>query len=181
MNKPTRLSVVILVIIFILSACCEPSLPPGEEPIYLSLVWHQHQPLYYKDADGVYTGGGAPPHATKDYYDMAAILEDYPNVHVTFNLTPVLIRQLDDLAAGAKDYYWVLSEIPADKLTNEQKRFILTRFFDANWDHMIARYPRYQELLDLRGSDASSEAIEAALSVFTEQDFRDLQVWWNLS
>jgi len=181
MNKPIRLLGIILVIVFILSACCEPTPPPGEEPIYLSLVWHQHQPLYYKNENGVYTRPWARAHATKDYYDMAAILEGYPDVRVTFNLTPVLIRQLDDLAAGAKDYYWVLSEIPAGELTDEQKRFILTHFFDANWDHMIARYPRYLELLELRGRDASPEAIEAALEAFTEQDLRDLQVWWNLA
>jgi alpha-amylase/alpha-mannosidase (GH57 family) len=205
MNTHDRLLVIFLITAFILSACCEPPALPeetstpikgpvstekpipseepasGEEPIYLSLVWHQHQPLYYKDADGVYTRPWARAHATKDYYDMVAILENYPDVHATFNLTPVLIRQLDDLATGAKDYYWVLSEIPANELTDEQKRFILTRFFDANWDRMIARYPRYQELLDLRGSDASPEAIEAALATFTIQDFRDLQVWWNLA
>ncbi len=157
------------------------SAPASEAPIYLALVWHQHQPLYYKDADGVYTRPWARAHATKDYYDMAAILEDYPDVHVTFNLTPVLIRQLDDLAAGAKDYYWTLSEIPAAELSEEQKRFILTRFFDANWDHMIARYPRYLELLDLRGRGAEPETIEEALATFSEQDFRDLQVWWNLA
>jgi alpha-amylase/alpha-mannosidase (GH57 family) len=155
--------------------------PAPKDAIYLSLVWHQHQPLYYKDADGVYTRPWARAHATKDYYDMAAILRSYPDVHVTFNLTPVLIRQLDDLAAGAKDYYWVLSEIPADQLDNEQKRFILTRFFDANWDHMIARCPRYEQLLDLRGRDAEPETIEAALAAFTEQDLRDLQTWWNLA
>jgi alpha-amylase/alpha-mannosidase (GH57 family) len=112
---------------------------------------------------------------------MAAILENHPDVHVTFNLTPVLIRQLDDLAAGAKDYYWVLSEVPASQLDDDQKRFILTRFFDANWDHMIGRHPRYRELLDLRGRDAGPDTIEAALGIFTEQDFRDLQVWWNLA
>ena len=155
--------------------------PTGEEPIYLALVWHQHQPLYYKDADGVYTRPWARAHATKDYYDMAAILEDFPNVHVTFNLTPVLIRQLDDLAGGAKDYYWVLSEVPAGQLTDEQKQFILTRFFDANWDHIIARFPRYVELLDLRGHDTKAETIAAALTKYTEQDYRDLQVWWNLA
>ncbi|RME45358.1 MAG: glycoside hydrolase [Caldilineae bacterium] len=149
--------------------------------LYLNLVWHQHQPLYYKDENGVYTRPWARAHATKDYYDMAALLQDYPGVHVTFNLTPVLIRQLDDLASGAKDYYRVLSEIPAGNLTDDQKRFLLTRFFDANWDHVIARFPRYRELLDKRGPSADPNAIEAALTTFSEQDFRDLQVWWNLA
>ncbi len=155
--------------------------PIPEDALFLSLVWHQHQPLYYKNADGVYTRPWARVHATKDYLDMATTLENYPSVHVTFNLTPVLIRQLDDLAAGAKDYYWVLSEIPADQLTDSQKRFILTRFFDANWDHVIARYPRYRELLDKRGRSSDEAVIEAALTTFSEQDFRDLQVWWNLA
>ena len=41
--------------------------PTAEEPIYLALVWHQHQPLYYKDGDGVYTRPWARAHATKDY------------------------------------------------------------------------------------------------------------------
>jgi alpha-amylase/alpha-mannosidase (GH57 family) len=151
-----------------------------DDAVYLNLVWHQHQPLYYKDEDGVYTRPWARAHATKDYYDMAALLQNYPDVHATFNLTPVLIRQLDDLASGAKDYYRVLSEIPAGELTDDQKRFVLTRFFDANWDHVITRIPRYVELLDKRGRTANTETIEAALNTFTEQDFRDLQVWWNL-
>lgn len=154
---------------------------PAEDVLYLNLLWHQHQPLYYKDENGVYTRPWARAHATKDYYDMAALLQDYPDVHATFNLTPVLIRQLDDLAAGAKDYYRVLSEIPAGELTDDQKRFILTRFFDANWDHIVARFPRYLELLDKRGRAADEATIEAALAAFSEQDFRDLQVWWNLA
>ena len=155
--------------------------PTGEQPLYVALVWHQHQPLYYKDPEtGVYTRPWARVHATKDYYDMAAMLEGYPDVRVTFNLTPVLIRQLDDLAAGAKDVYWVLAETPADQLTEDDKRFILRRFFDANWDNIIRRFPRYGELLDKRaGTD--DEAIERALTTFSEQDVRDLQVWFNLA
>jgi hypothetical protein len=68
-------------------------------------------------------------HATKDYYDMAATVAKYPNVHVTFNITPVLIEQLNDFVNnGAKDYYWVLSEKPSAELTDEEKTFILTGF-----------------------------------------------------
>ena len=148
--------------------------------LYLNLVWHQHQPLYYKDENGVYTRPWVRVHATKDYYDMAATVAKYPNVHVTFNITPVLIEQLNDYVNnGAKDQYWVLSEKPADSLTDDEKTFILTRFFDANWDHMIKVHPGYKRLLDLRGG-TSDEEIQKALKTFTEQDFLDLQIWFNL-
>jgi len=153
---------------------------PAEDILYLNLIWHQHQPLYYKDENGVYTRPWVRVHATKDYYDMAATVAQYPNVHVTFNLTPVLLRQLDDFVQnGAKDKYWVLSEKPAADLTTEEKEFILQRFFDANWDNMIRRYPGYKALLDKRGG-TDDAAIAAALQSFSEQDFRDLQIWFNL-
>lgn len=152
-----------------------------EDVLYLNLLWHQHQPLYYQDEEGDYTRPWVRVHATKDYYDMAAILKDYPDVHATFNLTPVLIRQLDDFVEDdAKDLYWVLSEVPADELDREQKEFILTRFFDANWDNIIARFPRYQELLDKRGG-TEDEDIARAIESFKEADLRDLQVWFNLA
>ncbi len=154
---------------------------PEQAVLYLNLVWHNHQPLYYKDQDGVYTRPWVRAHATKDYYDMPALVAEYPDVHVTFNLSPVLIRQLDDLASGAKDAYRSVSEVPADRLTLDERRFILERFFDANWDHVITRFPRYLELLDLRGRSGDPASLETALGRFGEQDFRDLQVWWNLA
>ncbi|HZY43995.1 MAG TPA: glucodextranase DOMON-like domain-containing protein, partial [Anaerolineae bacterium] len=154
--------------------------PQGEEPLYLSIVWHHHQPLYYQDpATGIYTRPWVRVHATKDYFDMASTVAKYPNVHVTFNLTPVLIRQLDDFAAGAKDIYWTTAEKPADQLSDDDKRFILQRFFDTN-PKIVARFPRYQALADKRKS-AGPEAIDAALQSFTTQDFRDLQVLFNLA
>lgn len=162
----------------------QPEVTPSEqveEPLYLALIWHQHQPLYYKDENGIYTRPWVRAHATKDYYDMASIVQQYPEVHVTYNLTPVLIRQLDDFALnGAKDIYWVLAEKPAAELTEADKRFILERFFDANWTNIVGRFPRYQALLDQRGG-TKPEDIEAALQSFEEQDFRDLQIWFNLA
>ena len=92
----------------------------------------------------------------------------------TFNLTPSLIRQLDALSAGATDLYWQHTIISAEELTDEQKQFILDRFFDTN-RRVIARFPRYQELLTLRDGSADP------LGDFTTDDFRDLQVLFNLA
>ncbi len=175
----------------LLSGACTPAVSPTSTPaplpaadedvLYLNLVWHQHQPLYYQEPAGVYTRPWVRVHATKDYYDMASTVAQYPDVHVTFNLTPVLLRQLEDFAAGeAKDSYWVLAEKPAASLTEADKRFLLTRFFDANWANVIGRFPRYQELLNKRGG-ATAEDIDQALATFDERDYRDLQVWFNLA
>jgi alpha-amylase/alpha-mannosidase (GH57 family) len=152
----------------------------NNEILYINLTWHQHQPLYYKDADGIYTRPWVRAHATKDYLDMAQTVAKYEDVHVTFNYTPTLIRQLNDLASGAKDIYWVLGEKPVSDLTIEEKQFILERFFDVNWTNIISKYPRFQALLDKRGG-SDEEQIQAALESFTDQDFLDLQIWFNLA
>ncbi|HSQ18431.1 MAG TPA: hypothetical protein VLM83_12075, partial [Anaerolineales bacterium] len=161
-----------MVIAILLAACSgDKKTDTGDQPIYLAIIWHQHQPVYFKDPDtGIYAKPWVRVHATKDYVDMAAMLKDYPDIHVTFNLTPSLIRQLDDLQAGAKDLYWVTAEVPADQLTAEQQQFILDRFFDTNRE-IIARFPRYQELLGMR--DGGSE--------YTNQDYLDLQILFNLA
>ena len=110
--------------------------------LYLNLLWHQHQPMYYKEPDtGVYSRPWARVHGTKDYLDMAEMLEAYPKLKVTFNLTPVLLRQLTDLSSGAKDIYWTLAEKPAALLSDDEKTFIVSRFFNANYTNMIGRFP----------------------------------------
>ena len=178
MNKFMKFSSLVIILCFLLGACTAPSttnniagagsssteIPKpdtaqaGDDILYLNLTWHQHQPLYYKDENGVYTRPWVRVHATKDYYDMAAMIKPYPNVKMTINLTPVLIKQLDDFTEnGAKDYYWVLSEKSASDLTEEEKDFLLTRFFDANWDNIIGRFPRYKELLDMRDQTTTVE------------------------
>ena len=195
MNKLLKIFSIISILILVVTACEksvatatevareETSISPtvDSDVLYVNLTWHQHQPLYYKDKDGIYTRPWVRVHATKDYYDMAAIIKNYPNVHLTYNITPVLMKQLTDFVDnGAKDYYWVLAEKPANELSVDEQKFILTRFFDANWTNMIGRFPRYQELLDLRGG-TDNTAITSALGKFSEQDYRDLQIWFNLA
>jgi len=161
--------------------------PAAREPLsiedgvlYIAIIWHQHQPVYGQDPEtGDYVRPWVRVHATKDYLDMATTVAEYPEIHVTFNITPSLIRQLDDLSSGARDLYWSLSEIDAAELSEAQQRFILERFFDTN-PGVIARFPRYQQMADLRGG-SSAEQIETALATWSPQDFRDLQVLFNLA
>ncbi len=68
--------------------------PHSGETLYLNIIWHQHQPLYLDPATDQLQGPWVRTHGTKDYYDMASILERYPNVHYNVNLTSSLLFQL---------------------------------------------------------------------------------------
>jgi len=67
------------------------------------------------------------------------------------------------------------------ELTTADKRFLLRHYFDIQWDRVIAVYPRYRELLQLQGQAREPEQAERALERFSLQDYRDLQVWFNLA
>ena len=139
------------------------------------VLWHQHQP-YYKDlVTGSYRLPWVRLHALKDYYGMVKLLDEFPNVHQTFNLVPSLIAQIQDYVAGtASDPFFEVASKPAKDLTTEDRRFALQYLFQANPVHVIGRYPRYRELWErVRSSGGSPE--NADLS-FGTQDFTDLQV-----
>ena len=152
-----------------------------EKRLNVAFVWHMHQPLYKDPLNGEYTLPWVLFHATKDYYDMAAILEEFPQVHQTFNLVPCLIEQINEYASGkAKDRYRRIAMLPAAKLTTDEKVFMLQFFFQANWDNMIRPIPRYWDLLRKRGISNEKDEMYQVLRYFTEQDYLDLQVLYNL-
>ena len=144
------------------------------------ILWHQHQP-YYKDlVTGEYRLPWVRLHALKDYYGMVKLLDEFPEVHQTFNLVPSLITQIQDYANGsAQDPFFRVASRPANDLTPEERRFALQYLFQANPDHLIRRYPRYAELWDrFQGSGASAEKAER---YFQQHDFTDLQVLSQLA
>src|SRR3954454_18112955 len=144
------------------------------------ILWHQHQP-YYKDlVTGEYRLPWVRLHALKDYYGMVKLVDEFPDVHQTFNLVPSLITQIQDYANGsAQDPFFRVASRPANDLTPEERRFALQYLFQANPDHLIRRYPRYAELWDrFQGSGASAEKAER---YFQPHDFTDLQVLSQLA
>ncbi len=152
-----------------------------DKQLNIAFVWHMHQPLYKDPSSGEYLMPWTLYHGTKDYYDMAALLDDFPHVHQTFNLVPSLIEQLNDYASGrAVDKYRSLSAKRASQLTFDDKVFILQNFFQANWDNMILPVPRYRDLLLKRSHSSAPEDVKGVVRYFVEQDFLDLQVLFNL-
>ncbi|MDW7651175.1 MAG: glycoside hydrolase family 57 protein [Bacillota bacterium] len=150
------------------------------KPLYIAFVWNQHQPYYQDTIKREYIMPWVRLHATKDYYQMAAILRDYPQIHQTFNLTPSLVAQLDDYLQGADDYYLRVMK-PVGELSVDEKRFLLQHYFDIQWDRVIARWPRYNQLLAKQGRCKEPASVEGALGRYTDQDYLDLQVWFNLA
>ncbi|HEY9849289.1 MAG TPA: glycoside hydrolase [Leptolyngbyaceae cyanobacterium] len=161
-------------------------------PLYIAFIWHQHQPLYKSRSNNhlpapsastfFYQGNYLLPwvrlHGIKDYLDMVLLLERYPKLHQTVNLVPSLILQLEDYIAGkAIDPYLAVALTPTEKLTPEQKEFIIEHFFDANHRTLIDPNPRYAELYDRRQEKGRSWCKEN----WGLQDYSDLLAWHNLA
>jgi len=139
------------------------------------VLWHQHQPFYKDLVTGEYRLPWVRLHALKDYYGMVKLLDEFPNVHQTFNLVPSLITQIQDYANGtAHDPFLRVAAVPARDLTSTERLFALQYLFQANPVNMIGRYPRYQELWGRFRSAGDSP--ERAEKYFQPQDFTDLQV-----
>ncbi|KPK84869.1 MAG: hypothetical protein AMJ94_19700 [Deltaproteobacteria bacterium SM23_61] len=150
--------------------------------LHLAFFWHMHQPYYRNPLTGEYSLPWVRLHALKGYYDMISLLEDFPAIRQNFNLVPSLIRQLDDYArAEAQDVFLETSRRPAEDLSPEEKKFILANFFMCYWQTMIKPYPGYWELLRKRGLKVPGYRLDEILPKFSPQDFRDLQVWFNLT
>ena len=125
--------------------------------VHLALLWHQHQPVYKNTRSasprGSYTQPWVRMHALRDYVGMPLLVAERPSVHVTFNLTPCLLSQLDDLTeGGASDRLQELLLRDPAGLGSEERAEVLARAFDADPIHQIAANPRYAELFAPRFS-----------------------------
>lgn len=148
--------------------------------LYLAILWHQHQPLYkdllHRAKDNSERSSYLYPwvrlHAIRDYFSMAALVGAHPDVHFTINLTPSLMRQIEDyIERGATDRSLELTLKPAESLDAEEREQVLADFFDADWHNQIFPHPRYKALFTQRWEGRP----------FTIQDLRDLQMWFNLA
>jgi alpha-amylase/alpha-mannosidase (GH57 family) len=142
----------------------------------VAILWHQHQPFYRMGLDGRPRGAYLLPwvrlHAVRDYYAMAAMVADHPGVHLTINLVPSMVVQLEEyVEKGATDLWMELCLTPTEHLAEADRQFVVARFFDANWRNEVEIYPRYAELLRKRREQRP----------FSDGDIDDLKAWFNLA
>ncbi|HTX18570.1 MAG TPA: carbohydrate-binding module family 20 domain-containing protein [Bacteroidota bacterium] len=171
--------------------------PQSGATLYLNLIWHQHQPLYLDPQSDQLQGPWVRTHGTKDYYDMASILEQYPDVHYNVNLTSSLLFQLGkyyverlkpfvdvkrsrvDTAGffakwkGRTDPWIDLALKPTKEFNKQDMDFLLYNIWNAFGisDVQILRFPGYEALKE-KGTRREP---------FTEQELRDIKFWFYLA
>jgi alpha-amylase/alpha-mannosidase (GH57 family) len=156
--------------------------PKQNDPLYIVILWHMHQPIYRRVRQNGFLLPWVRLHALKDYYDMVDVAREFPDVHLTFNLVPSLLDQLDDYSErGLEDDFLIISRKAARELDLDDKIFLLKNFFSLNFDNMIQPFARYRELFEKRGHVGKGESLKDKAGQFSLQDFRDLQVWYNLA
>ncbi len=171
--------------------------PKSGGTLYVNLIWHQHQPLYLDPGTDQLQGPWVRTHATKDYYDMASILEQYPNIHYNVNLTSSMLFQLQKyyidrlkpfvdlkknrvdakkflLAWEGKTDPWIdLALKPTKSFTDIDLQFLLYNTWNAFGisEVQITRFPAY----------AALKARNVKKEKFTEQELRDIKFWFYLA
>lgn len=136
-----------------------------------------HQPAYKLNPQSDFLLPWVRMHAVKDYLDMVLLMKEFPNLKLNFNLVPLLLQSLIDYAENnAQDVHSRLSVTPIEELSDDDKRFILTNFFDANFNSMISHHEGYKNLYNKRVLDNIYDINE-----YSDQEFSDIMAWFNLA
>ncbi len=152
-----------------------------KKPLYVTFLWHMHQPYYKNIETNKFILPWVRLHGVKDYYDMVSILKKYPSIKQNFNLVPSLLLQIEEYINGTTDIFYDISLKRPQDLNEDERIFVLYNFFMANWATMVKPYPRYSYLLSRRGQNTTPDEIKKIHKKFSETEIRDLQVWFNLT
>jgi alpha-amylase/alpha-mannosidase (GH57 family) len=156
-------------------------------PLPVVLLWHMHQPQYRDAITGQYVLPWTYLHAIKDYTDMAAHLEGTPGARAVVNFTPLLIEQLEELAARITEHLERGSPLPdpmlallgPDPVPREPavRLELLRACLRAQRKNMIERFGPYLELATIAETLGTPERVGYASNQFIQ----DLAVWYHLA
>ncbi len=147
-----------------------------QKELSVAFVWHFHQPNYQTQQGGIRLMPWARLHAVKDYLDMVLILDKFPKIKLNFSIVPALLDAIKDYADNeGHDIHSKLTVTPVEELSDDDKLYILNYFFDANYENLISKNERYNELYMKRYSGG-----EVSIDDFTLQEYSDLMMLFNL-
>src|SRR5260370_5199771 len=113
---------------------------------------------------------------------MPALLDDYPAIKQTFNLVPSLVDQVQNYVDGGfQDVYLDLARRPVSTLTGDERAFIARWMTESSQIRRVRQYPRYLELVRKREQAWSRASNDGMATLFSDDELRDLLVWFNLS
>jgi len=148
------------------------------QTLKVAILWHMHQPSYWDSQLGKYRYPWAFLHGARHYHMMAHLAGLHPEMRLTFNLTPVLLDQLEHYA-GERIQDVLLETVlkPAADLHEEEVRRFLEHVFKLNAATMIDPFPRYRELRSLLGTQINL----GKLKKLKPREILDLQTLYLLT
>lgn len=132
-----------------------------------------HQPVY--EIEGTYLMPWARLHAVKDYLDMILVLEKFPNLKLNFDVVPALMDTIVNYINGYHDIHSELTVSDTEKLSDEEKSFILNNFFSPKFETMLYKSENYKSLYQKRFSKDTCD-----INDFSAQELSDLMALFNL-
>jgi len=137
----------------------------------VAILWHFHQPDYRQGAQAILPW--VRLHATKDYAELPTIHREYPSLRITYNLSPILIEQLEDYTSGRlRDEHLDVATV-AIRDTFARADQAIRWGFIGHAPRLIEPFSRYRSLWN--------DARFNQWSRWSEQEWRDLQVWMRLA
>ncbi|MCD6419646.1 MAG: hypothetical protein J7L41_02880 [Synergistetes bacterium] len=139
--------------------------------LYLNIIWHMHQPCYVDFRDNSVLFPWVWAHVIHDYYEMPWILRRYPDVKVTFNLVPSLLKQIDLYRDGKiKDFFWTFIRNFPDFEEKDRDTFVKL-CFSMDEERMIKPY---------RGFYAMKRKYSEGIGLSDEEMF-DAGIWFVIA
>ncbi|MBI4229781.1 MAG: hypothetical protein HY608_02990 [Planctomycetes bacterium] len=142
------------------------------------ILWHCHQPLYRDALTGEVVLPWVRLHSARSYADMPERVLEVEGARAVFNLTAVLLEQIDGVRSGRQDLWETVALRPAEDLDLSERAFCLTHFFHVQGRDLERHEPLRALKQRLEGLGDAGEAAAGKASV---GDLRDLQVWFHLA
>ncbi|MBQ7287045.1 MAG: hypothetical protein IJW73_04715 [Candidatus Gastranaerophilales bacterium] len=141
----------------------------------IAFIWHFHQPNYQQNYDSDFLLPWVRLHASKDYLDMLKRIDNFSNIKLNFNFSPVLLVALQKYINGFQDLHLKLLLTNEYKLTEKDKIFILNNYFDLNYKNMALKRPYYTVLYNKRAN-----AKELNTAMFNASEYADIMANYTL-